>query len=275
MYIFDAHTHIGRWDVNSNFTEKDLFNVLNQNNVEYFCISNLSAMGIDPNKPDRTPFLNEIDANEKLLKKFKSFPQAVILAVCEPVHGSAKNIKLLLGKHKGKFKGLKFHSEANQVPADSELYDPYMEIAKEFDLPCLFHSGDLTSPYSSPELIYNIAKRHPDVKVIMGHLSSGVLESKIRAIEIMWESVQKNNCKLYCDTSWNAAIVVINLIKNIPIERIMFGSDSPMANMLNPSSYNFYVNSVMQAIEDEFPSNAQELIQKVFCTNAKELFKVK
>lgn len=275
MQIFDIHTHIGRWDVDTSFTEKDLLNVLGQNGVGYFGVSHLSAMGLNHATPDKKTFLSELEANEKLFKTFRSLPQALLFAVCEPVHGSPKNIKLLLGKYKGKFKGLKFHSEANQIPADSELYDPYMEIAKEFDLPCLFHSGDLTSPYSSPELIYRIAQRHPDVRVILGHLSNGDVNSKIRAIEIMWESVKNNNCKLYCDTSWNGPVVLINLIKNIPIDRIMFGSDSPMVNMKDPHSYNFMVNSYIHSIEEEFPDRAQELIQKIFYTNAKEFFNIK
>lgn len=277
MFIFDAHTHIGRWDENTNFTKEDLLNVLDKNGVEYFCVSNLDGMGIDYSKPDMKPFLGEREANEKLLKTFKYFPQALLYAICEPKHGNPKNIKLLLYKNKGKFVGLKFHSEANQIPANSELYDPYLEIAKEFDLPCLFHSGDLKSPYSSPELIYQLAQRHPDVKIILGHISNGDLESKIRGIEILYESIHKKNCQLYGDFSWCGHALLTEIIKIFSnnIDRIMFGSDSPMVNMIDVNCYNYFVSSSMAAIETYFPDRAEELIQKIFCTNAKNLFKIK
>lgn len=275
MHIIDIHTHIGRWNDANDFNEKDLFNVLDKNAVEYFCVSNLSGMASNPDSPDGKPYLDEIEANEKLLKKFKHFPQALLFAVCEPVHGNPKNIKLILGKHKGKFAGLKLHSEASKLPADSELYDPYMEIAKEFDLPCLFHVGDIKSLYSNPYQIYNLAQRHPDVRVILGHLSCGDLESKIEAIKIMFESVQKNNCKLYCDTSWNGTSIITAMIKNIPIDRIMFGSDAPLNMMRDPYKYNEVANLYIETIEKEYPEYSQQIIQKIFYTNAKEFFKIK
>lgn len=273
--IIDIHTHIGRWNPNTKFSKEDLLNVLSQNGVEYFGVSNLDGIGIDPNKPDITPYHDEISANKKLLKTFKDIKQALLFAVCEPRHGNPKNIKLLLHQNKNKFVGLKFHSEANQVPANSELYDGYLELAKEFDLPCLFHSGDASSPYSSAELIYQLAQRHPDVKIILGHLSNGHKESKIKALQIMHESIQKNNCKLYCDISWCEVDILFALINNIPLDRIMFGSDAPMVNMKDPGIYNWFANNSINMIKANFAGNSEEIIAKIFYGNAKEFFKLK
>lgn len=273
--VFDIHTHIGRWDLNNKFSSEDLLNVLNRNSVEYFCVSNLDGIGIDPTKPDRMPFYDETSANKKLLKAFKDCKQALLLAVCEPRHGNPQNIKLLLHRNKNKFVGLKFHPEANQIPANSELYDDYLQLAKEFNLPCLFHSGDTSSHYSSPELIYQLAKRHPEVRIILGHLSNGRKESKVRALQIMYESIKEKNCKLYCDISWCEADILFGLINNIPIDRIMFGSDAPMVNMKEPAAYNWFINNFINMIKANFPSKADILIEKIFNENAKEFFKIK
>jgi len=278
VVLFDAHTHIGKWDTGENsFSREDLFDVLDKNAVEYFVVSNLNGIGIDSSKPDFTPFLPEKEANEELIRTFSHFPQAVLLAVCEPRHGSPRALEYLLKKHPGKFAGLKFHSEANRIPANSELYDGYMEIAKKHDLPCLFHSGSIKSAYSSPELIYELAQRHPEVRVILGHLSCGDLDSKIKAVEIMWESICQNNSQLYADFSWCQWNVLIEMIKIFAnnLDRIMFGSDAPMGNMRDPEMYNAFANSLMDKIEETFPDCGDELIQLLFYENAKSLFKIR
>lgn len=277
MGIIDIHTHIGRWDVNTDFSVTQLFNVMGKNPVDYFIVSNLSGMGIDPSKEGHAPFLDEKEANKKLYKAFSDYPKALLYAVCEPRHGNAQNIREILTKYKKKFVGLKFHPEANQVPANSELYDPYMKLAKEFDLPCLFHSGAVGSP-SSPELIYELAQRHPDVRVILGHLSAGDVESKIRAIEIMAESVVKNNSQLYCDISFCGGEVTTTLMKSLSnnFDRVLFGSDCPMVNMGDPNMYAHFVNNfVVLPIQQQFPEQADKLIYLIFIGNAKKLFKIK
>lgn len=276
MGIIDIHTHIGRWDDNNNFSVMDLCNVMRQNKVDYFMVSNLDAMGV---KPDGTTFLDEKEANEKLLKAFKSIPQALLYAICNPSAGSPDSLRYLLTrKHKNKFIALKIHSEANQIPANSEIYDGYMKLAKDLDIPCLFHSGDLTSPYSSPELIYELAQRHPDVKVILGHLSAGSPESKLRAIDIIKESVEKNNSKLYCDISFCGPDSTIGLIQALPanIERILFGSDCPMVNMRDPHVYGSFLNNfVAIPVTQVFGPQSEDILYRILVGNAKKLFKIK
>ena len=89
----------------------------------------------------------------------------------------------MIKENEGIIAGLKFHPQGLMLNADSELYDDYLNLAAEKKLPVLFHSQvsinyDLAEPlkelnWSDPEYIYKLAKRHPDVPVILGHHRSG------------------------------------------------------------------------------------------------------
>jgi predicted TIM-barrel fold metal-dependent hydrolase len=100
------------------------------------------------------------------------------------------------------FVGLKFHPECMKLPADSEKYDKYLELAQEFNKPCLYHSGHIKSRFSSPKLIYKKAQEFPTVPIILGHLSTGPKQSHIEAIDILLDSIESNKANLYVDISW-------------------------------------------------------------------------
>ena len=55
--------------------------------------------------------------------------------------------------------------------ADDYRCDPYMEFARKNNLPCMFHSEG--EGVSGVESIYNLAKRFPDVPVILAHMGAG------------------------------------------------------------------------------------------------------
>ena len=107
---------------------------------------------------------------------------------------------------------------------DSPCVDPVMDLAKSLDIPATIHSG---SPLSgcSPEYIGNLAKRHPDVTIIMDHM--GYREWTGLAVQAAVE-----NPNIYLGTTLIAAAEPVT-IKNIArggqvgAERIVFGSNSP------------------------------------------------
>lgn len=277
MGIIDIHTHIGKWSESVNFVESDLLNVMQQNRVDYFIVSNLSGIGFDPSNENRQPYLDEVEANKEVYLAFKDNPSAFLYAICNPLHGSAENIRTFLKQHRKKFVGLKFHPQMTQLPANSNLYDDYMVMAKEFDIPCLFHCDSLMFPYSNPNVIYELAKRHPDVKVILGHLSTGGVDSKIRAIEVMLESIATGNSQIYCDVSFCQKEVIVQLIKCLPnnLDRILFGSDCPIANMREPESYaRFVFDFIIEPVRKEFGNVADDILFHLLIGNAEKLFRI-
>ena len=137
-----------------------------------------------------------------MLEVAKKYPKIKPLLVCQPnLTENVDIIRELLEKYP-EFIGLKIHPECMKLPADSEKYDKYLALAREFKKPCLYHSGHIKSRFSSPKLIYKKAQEFPDVPIILGHLSTGPKQSHIEAIEILIESIEKENALLYVDTSW-------------------------------------------------------------------------
>jgi predicted TIM-barrel fold metal-dependent hydrolase len=277
MKIIDMHTHIGSWSCEgSYFSKEDLLNVLSANDVEFFCVSNLDCIDIDISKPGRKTFLPEKEGNMVLLKTFEKDSRAKLLLVCEPKYGNLSTIKQFLESYPNKFSGLKFHPEWHTIACNDSCYDGYMELAKEYNLPVLVHSGHMDSPYSSPSLIYDLAKRFPSVPVILGHLSTGGMSSKKEAVKILKKSIENKDANLYADISWCDMASVVSLLNKMQghLDRIMFGSDAPLGNYINPKDYAKFVNDVKNTIEENFSASSSDILDKIFYSNAKNLFKI-
>ena len=257
---------------------------------------------------DGKPLADEIAGNSKILKTYENTPVCDFLAVCQPKTGNVENIRQLIDENPDKFVGLKFHPNMSELPAESELYDDYLSFAKEKKLPCLFHSdrsfdkvyrgakGEkypvYKSLFSRPDQIYSLAKRHPEVPVVMAHCGGPEKEDINACVDIVLESIKKNNAKLYVDISWvgiddykndarhmEKLVEIIKKLKNSSkgdmTERILFGTDIPIARYNGAEGtkiYGDYIKDISKAIKKEFPSEAEELTEKIFYKNAQDLF---
>ena len=254
------------------------------------------------------PLADEISGNSKILKTYKNTSVSDFLAVCQPKTGNVENIRQLIEKTPKSFVGLKFHPNLSELPADSALYDSYLEFAKEKKLPCLFHSDrsfdktyrwgegkshtEYKSLYSRPEQIYALAKRHPKVPIIMAHCGGPEKEDINACIDIVLDSINKENSKLYVDISWlgiddykdserhmEKIVDVIKRLKNSSkgdmTERILFGTDIPIDRFGKTNGteiYGDYIGDISKAIKREFPDDGEEIIGKIFSKNAQDLF---
>ncbi len=256
------------------------------------------------------PYANEIVGNEQILKTFDGTIIDKFIAVCQPKTGNVDNIKQLFENHKDKFIGLKFHSNGAELAADSSLYDPYLDFAAKKGLPCLFHSDRtfdtiyqgadgkkypvLKSMFSRPEQIYSLAKRHPNVPVIMAHCGGAESKDINAAVEVLLKSIEKGDSKLYADISWvgiddyvkgsskrdmSKLVGIIKKLKNTSkgdmTERLLFGTDAPIDRFNSQNAkeiYKNYIDDIHSAIRDNFPNEADELTDKIFYENAKKLF---
>ena len=88
-----------------------------------------------------------------------------------------------------------------KLAANDAKYDDYMKVAEQNNLPCLFHCDAAGCKYSSPEQIYELAKRHPKVPVILAHLGAGE-DSHSRAVKVLLDSINKGDATIYADISW-------------------------------------------------------------------------
>ena len=303
--IIDMHAHTGSLSDTMKFGSDalDVFvkePLQNGDTVEKMIVSNLDSI-VDGGR------LNEIEGNNAILEICKNNPKLSPLAVCQPgrTDGNPNEIRKLLSTNK--FAGLKFHPLRLTLNADDRLYDAYLELAKEKNLPCLFHSEvalewgkDGSCRFSSninpsdPRLIYNLAKRHPTVPVILGHTGAGGDLAHQKAIGIIIDSIKNSDAKLYADISWmdfapNGSPEypkknLIDLIKKLKqlgkTDRILFGTDAPLgcygsqnpiSNLPPKQAYEKTVDVIKSAIRENF-DDAEDLIHKIFYQNAQDLF---
>ena len=278
--IIDSHVHFGNspW---GNFSHEDVLNIINES-VDYAICSNLE--GIE--SPDFQP---EELCNKKMLDIANKNPKLKMLYVCQPnIYDNTQIARSFLEKHP-EIIGLKFHPECMKLPADNDKYDKYLKLAEEFDKPCLYHSGHIKSRFSSPKLIYKKAQEFPNVKFILGHLSTGPRDSHIKAIEIILESIEKNNAKLFIDTSWidfayeelnesyEDTLMLIESLKNAPkgdfTNRILWATDCPVGKFNHTKlSYQKNLETFKEAVLKKF--NDSTLLENLLHNNAKNLFKI-
>lgn len=302
--IIDGHTHIGM-----NCKAEDLLSLTKDRNpydwksddIKFFVTSAIENMS----KQDGKYILDEIEGNKKLLENIKktSNPEKFIpLAVCEVDTGSAENIDKLLSSKTDKFYGLKFHPMVIGIDADNEKYNPYMKIAQKHNVPCVFHTENGNA---DPKKIYDLAKRTPDVPVVLYHMNivpSGKVgdrpEEEIQSknlqndrdkwcwdvreawnregIDIVEQSIKNKDANLYLEVSWTKPETLVEAIKRIGADRVIWGTDAPIGDNGENSNREKYidkVNSFKYAIREAFPENAEEIEDKVFYKNAERLFK--
>lgn len=301
--IIDTHAHIGNWEhKNYGVFCLDIFTdskLKNGDIVEKILISNLDCIG-------RENVADEFNGNSRLLTLIKGNSKYAPYAVCQPniTRGNISLIKKLFVENPNSFIGLKFHPKEMCLSANNVAYDNYLKFAHKYNLPCLFHSDksydvdygfgniDRRCEYSQPEQIYELAKRHKKVPVILGHMGGNTGKNCESAIDIIIDSIENSTANLYADISWVNAdnseksdiIYAIKRLKNTSkgdrTDRLLFGSDAPLGrfgkntNNLTPlESYQKVVDDVKNAIKRNFSQNeAEEIIEKIFYKNANDLF---
>ena len=296
--IIDSHVHCGKW-TNDLFSTNDVLEFFNRkfNNgkdtIDRVIISNLDCIIKGKNK---TPYLDELSGNIKLLKKCLNNNKLVPFVVCQPGHGSAENIELLLKQYPDLIKGLKFHPACLELPANDIKYIPYMKLAEKYNKPCLFHSeiiidknnNFIRTGVSDPELIYETARQFPNVPVILGHMGLGGSKAHEAGIETLINSIEREDANLYADLAWvdwdnpakpHIIEVVDKLLHNSKgdkTEKLLFGTDAPLGvfgekALKQKDAYENNIKNIKKAIKDNFGKNANKLISRIFYRNSKKL----
>ena len=128
-------------------------------------------------------------------------------------------------------KGLKIHPAEGRYFPDDPSFQPAFETAQKLSLPVLTHGGDFAAdkPYARPENFRKILKSYPDLVLIIAHMGSGYLDESL--------GLAQEYDNVYFDTSAfitgveghlpMADAEVVELIRNIGTDRVMFASDYP------------------------------------------------
>lgn len=115
------------------------------------------------------------------------------------------------------------------IIADMERLNPIAELLCEFDFPIYIHpcGGVLAAPRTDPFKIAELAKKNPNLKIIIGH-SAYTMEFVIETV-LAIKSLGNLSKNVYFESSVSIPFGILSYIKVFGADHVIFGSDSPPA----------------------------------------------
>lgn len=268
--IIDTHVHIGKM-LGFDMKKEDVLYSMEKYGINYSIVSSINTAEFDH---DGNPVPAHLQHSQKecledVISFVKSNPDKIGAAVwVKPFSETADNeLYSMIEKNIGYIKAVKVHPYHSTVPFDSEKNEPFIKMAEYFSLPVVTHTGG--SDAASCIRVYNAAKKYPKVNFVMVHMGLGTDNNE--AIDLISQLPN-----LYGDTTWVPIQSTIKLINKAGINKIVFGSDSPidgkdtyLTNRTGDRSlYQQYFNELKNMIsKDDYDA----LMYK----NAEKLFKIK
>jgi predicted TIM-barrel fold metal-dependent hydrolase len=265
--IIDIHAHIG------SYKGYDLSTPTLMSNIERYGIRLTLISNIDGAELPETQNLDEIKANQATVEHVRQYPNQLRgLVWTRPEDGAPANVEPFLrdsiaaGPDQRVFVGMKFHPDMNNFPADDPRVDGYLRLCEKYQIPAVFHSGSDDTSNAAPQKIYAAARRHPTVPVILYHM--GFLGPHGSAIAAVKEALTKKDAQLYLETSQADPAAVLQAIKELGSERVLFGTD---ATYYGKEHYEKY-EALMARLQKELSA---EDFAKVVRGNAERLFRLR
>lgn len=276
--------HDGMKNMDRTYSGQNIMDTVSDFNVKKVLVSSLSGL----NSKDSNLFKDELTANIELLEECRNSGGILYpLASCQPgITSDTNGIEKVLSK--GKFYGMKFHptNTGQSIKDNFDIYSKYLSVAEKYGLPCVFHS--ITDGKSDPEQIIKLAEKHKRLPVILYHIDLvGDKNQFEKTINSISQSVKDGKSNLFVDLSWLTDIWPENTQKNkdiikmaidkLGVERILFGSDTPITEMGDRNLYGKFVDFIETTTKEYFRENgkedeAEKALNKIFYDNAEEIF---
>jgi len=134
-------------------------------------------------------------------------------------------------------KGIKLHPGVQFFyPNDRRLW-PIYQSAQEFGLPVISHAGTFATPvqYAQPKNFEEVLAAFPSLTLVMAHLGMGFFEES-KSLAKTYPNLQFDCCAIIGHNETRGGLsdeALTALIREIGVERVMFGSDFPW---LDPAS---------------------------------------
>lgn len=262
--IIDIHAHIGDF-AGFDLSDATLLENLQERGILKAFISNIDCAAL----PGVTQNLDEKTANDRTVQTVRAHPELLrgLLWVRPEEKNTALaatflNMTISERNNKKLFVGMKFHPDMNKFPADNATVDPFLKLCQQFHIPAVFHCGG-SRQLSSPQLIYNAAKRHPKVPVVLYHM--GFNTDHRDAIECARQALTKGDANLYVETSQCDADAVLRALKTLGSSRVLFGTDATYFGKEHYAHYEDMVEVLKKQLSNED-------FKKVVHQNAVKLF---
>lgn len=252
--IIDAHVHIGGESVGFDMTEDIVLESMDKYKIDVCLISNGDS-GEYGHDLKVLPKEVQIDQKKSLARaiQFAKENEGRVYAGfwCKPHHELLDDeIERMIAENRKYLVFLKVHPYHSNLAFDDDKMIPYLDLAVKYNLPVVVHTG--SSYNDSPERVYNMAKRYPQLKFILAHMGLGT-DNQL-AIDLM---AKADN--LYADTAWVPVSTTLEVIKRYGSKRIVFGTDSPIDGVDTyycnkegePSLYRQYFGELKEMLSKE------------------------
>lgn len=263
--IIDVHTHLNNYHEDRVTSITDSLDLLSKtmkdNNVDYSLI--LSSYKVNEHRP----------STKQVVEAVKGYKNLGVVAGISYLHYDYKDV-IEISKYlaEGHIKALKFYPGYEPFYPSNLRFKLLYEMAVEYDVPVMFHSGDTYSPtgrvkYSHPLHIDDLAVDYPDLKIVICHVGNPWIKD---CMEVVYK-----NKNVYADISglvlgdfsykferyMKQEIEEMIIYAGNP-KYLLYGTDWPISNM---KSYLKFMNQL------DLPDDKKELI---LWKNAAELFKI-
>jgi predicted TIM-barrel fold metal-dependent hydrolase len=262
--IIDIHVHTGSFS-GFDIGPRVLLDNLQKYNIAMALVSNIDGAEL----PGVTANLDEAHANQDTEQLVNSHPDKLRgLIWVRPEDGSVTNIAPFVSAHlagkgtKHVFVGMKFHPDMNHFLADDTKVDPYLDVCVKNHLVAVFHTGQRGSN-SDPERIYKVGQRHPTVPIILYHMGFGGYHQA--AIDVVSRSLKNHDATLYLETAQADPQAVLEAIRQVGADHVLFGTDATYYGKLHYDSY----EALLKTLEDNL---APRELEKVLHGNAERIF---
>lgn len=253
IMIIDMHAHIGTVQDKYDMPIENQLYGMEKYKIDYALISDITAGEPYTKQKDGFDFQYSINKNAVQTAKKHKDKLGVLLWGRVAAEGYNSLFENLYLENRDIVKGIKLHPDIAGIRYDDERYFPYYEMAKKYSLPVLIHTAD--NEFSNVEYVKSLAAKYPSVNLILGHMSlSGEKDEAFRII--------KEYPNVYGDTAWVSYNDIIKAETFGIGNKIMFGTDSPIAGKETYGDKKFYL---------PFYEN-QEKIQNIMWQTAKKVF---
>ena len=256
MIIIDTHEHLFS-DKNIDETKE----LLIESNKKYNIYGGLVSFSINERKDHPKSKYSFKEGLKITLDFCKENPNFKMLIWFLPQTSTCfKYLDNFINKNRKYIKGLKMHPWASDITIDDKKCEPFIEIARKYNLPILVHTAlDEKSAISHLE---KAANKFKNVNFIAAHLELG--SDNHFALKVL-----ARNPNIYGDLAWvKPENLLYAKVLNI-LDKIMFGSDNPIDGLdtYQNSFYQDYFNNSINLTKDE--------LEKIMYKNALKIYNLK
>jgi predicted TIM-barrel fold metal-dependent hydrolase len=171
------------------------------------------------------PSIEDYESQHDLIARFaEKYPGRIFGAVCirpqvgqERVYRETKRCVEELG-----FVAMKFHPMHHGGSPASPRGDTIFEVAQEFDLPVMSHTGP-GAPWSLPSMLIPAARKYPSVTFIAAHAGMEIYAEDAGVAASVCDNI-------LLDSAWTSPGATTRLIRDFGASRMMMSTDLPPNN---------------------------------------------